>query len=197
MEFKSVTNDRAQIHWARVANGAFMYWNGTETIKFSKLTGKIIGVTFRMNTYNGTDYETALIMTDYQGERWVFSVRTDSQYFRSLVNYLMFADQEGKLFETLEFCPRTKTDQHGRTFNKLFVALKGGYFLKQWFTVGDPKNIPQAIKHDIGGKIVWIWTAQDEYLKNWLLDKFNGNVHGERQPAEQPPLEENPDDLPF
>jgi hypothetical protein len=94
---KMFSNDSPHIVWAKVRNGWLAVWNGKEEILFRHAYGRIVGVSYKMDEWNGNEFEIVLVHLVHDGERWILSMRTDSQYFRTMCNYLYTASAEGVL----------------------------------------------------------------------------------------------------
>lgn len=199
---KAVQQESPRVYWARVRNGRFSIWDGRQEVDFKHLNGRICGIYFKNDEYNGTSYEIALFHLIFEDERWIMSVRVDSQYFRTLCNYLHSVQAAGKLHETLTFSPMLD-EKEGRKFSALYVSQGQKYF-RAHFTQTSGRSADQPIVHEVGGRKIYDWTPVNDFYKAFLTSNFSAGWDGvkhETEPApaslDIPPPPEDPDDLPF
>ena len=202
------SNDSTHIVWARVRNGMISVWNGGEEILFKHAYGRIVGISYKMDEWNGTEFERVLVHLVHDDERWILSMRTDSQYFRTMCNYLVTAGAQGVLYESLRFAP-TMNEKAGKKYSALYIS-HGDKFLHAYYRTGKPFGIndkhiaglPDPNTIEIGGRTVYDFTPQVEFYKAFLSRHFSpgwGDSEAKPTPADAftaAPLED-PDDLPF
>jgi len=197
---KMFTNDIPHIVWARVRNGSLVVWTGKEEISFRHAYGRIRGVAYKMDEYNGQLYEICLLHLVHEGDRWILSLRTDSQYFRSMCNYLYTAAGLGVLGEPLRFAP-SFTEKNGKKYSAIYVS-HGEKYLKAHFNATNMGALPQPVTALIGGRTVYDFSPLTNFYKEFLAQHF---TQGWGEPIEPlaaagvniPAPEEDPDDLPF
>ena len=199
---KAVTSESPHIYWARVRGGSISVWNGTENIKYKSITGRIAGVYFKQDEYNALPYEVALFYLIYDTERWIMSMRVDSQYFRTLCNYLHTAMVDGLLSMPLKFTPGMN-EKDGKRYAAVYVSVPNdGPWIRAYFRAG-ASILPPPNVTELGGRKIYDWTPQNEYYKEWLRTNFAGGFDQEGTkitdiiPAPPPEPSEDPDDLPF
>lgn len=196
---KMFSNDSPHIVWARVRNGMLAVWNGKEEILFRHAYGRIVGISYKLDEWNGTEFEIVLVHLVHDGERWILSMRTDSMYFRTMCNYLVTAGADGVLGDPLRFAP-TMSEKAGKKYSALYVG-HGDKFLRAYYRAGSP-GLPEPVTAQIGGRTVYDFTPQVEFYKAFLARHFSpgwGDSEAKPTPADAftaAPLED-PDDLPF
>jgi hypothetical protein len=200
---KAVSNESPLIHWARVRNGQITVWNGNETVRFKKISGKINGVYFKSDEYNALPYEVALFHLTFQDERWILSMRVDSQYFRTLCNYLHTLFADGRHTQTLTFTP-AMNEKDGKRYAAVYLSIyappgEKEMMIRAYFRT-EGSILPPPIITELGGRKLYDWTPVNDYYKEWLKTNFPaGYDGGTTQIMEQlpPPPSDDPDDLPF
>lgn len=186
------------IYWARVRNGALAVWNGKEEQIFYRLKGRLIGVYFKSDEWNGQTFELCLFHIQYQDERWIMSVRVDSQYFRTLCNYLHTCYAEGCHREELTFAPAL-TEKDGKKFTAIYVQNGRGNWVRSYFSKGSA--LPAPLVTQVANKTFYDWTPVNAYYTTWLKTNFPSGWGDAAETAiveiVPPPPADDPDDLPF
>ena len=136
---------------------------GEEPVYFNAISGVINGVKFEKETYQGKDYEKALITLTDNGERYILQMNTESGYFRGFCNSLKSGDP--KLAVRISPSSKVENDKPKTT---CFVS-QNGKALKHAYTINNMGNLPQVEKVTFKGKDQWDGTKQIEFWKNWLL----------------------------
>lgn len=191
---KAVQNQAPTIYWARVRNGMLVVWDGKQEIEFRRLTGKIVGVVYKEDEYAHRTYELALLHVLYQDERWIFSMRVDSQYFRTLCNYLHTCKDEGIHMDELIFCP-SYSEKDGKKWTAIYIQQKNERWVRSW--KHELPYLPSVSESN--GKKIYDWTVVNNYYKNWLLNEYGTgwqSIHNIVPDSVEPPPDD-PDDLPF
>jgi hypothetical protein len=198
---KMFTNDVPSIIWARVRNGEIVVWNGREELKFRHAYGRIRGVAYKMDEWNGQAYELCLVHLTHDGERWILSLRTDSQYFRSMCNYLYTAESLGVLGDPLRFAP-VITEANGKNYSHLYIS-HGDKYLRGYFGKNAGQGLPAPLKIDVAGRTVYDFSPITTFYKEFLARHFSpgwGEPTADAMPEAfqvPPPPADDPDDLPF
>ncbi len=194
---KAVQYDSPLIYWARVRNGALAVWDGKEEREYKRLKGKLIGVYFKDDEFNGVKFEICLFHVQYQDERWIMSIRVDSQYFRTLCNYLHSCFADGIIREELTFCPAL-TEKDGKKFTAVYVQDARGRWVRSYF--GPKSALPAPITTELAGRKLFDWSPVNSYYRTWLSTNFPqgwGDAASTTVTEVIPPPPDDPDDLPF
>lgn len=195
---KAVQIESPVIFWARVRNGALVVWDGKEERTYARIRGVVRGVYFKDDEYNGQPYQIALFHIQYQDEKWIMSVRVDSQYFRTLCNYLHTCYADGYLSEELTFAPAL-AEKDGKKYTAIYVMNARGQWVRSYF--GQNSALPQPLVTELAQKKYFDWSPVNGYYVAWLKSTFpagwgdaaNAAITG----VIPPPPAEDPDDLPF
>lgn len=194
---KAVQQEAPKIYWAKVRNGLLQVWDGKHIHEFRRLTGKIVGIYFKEEEYSGTNYELALFHITYQDERWIMSVKLDSQYFRTLCNYLHSCKDIGINHDELIFCP-SYSERDGKKWTAIYIQQKNERWIKSFRHELQPPFIPSVT--EAGNKKIYDWSGLNNYYKNWLMSEYGHGweKHNNNVPDETiVPPPDDPDDLPF
>lgn len=194
---KAVQQQTPKIFWAKVKNGILQVWDGKHIHEFKTLSGKIVGIYFKDEEYNGTKYELALFHVIYMDERWIMSVRVDSQYFRSLCNYLHTCKDMGIHNDELIFCP-SYSEREGKKWTSIYIQQKNERWVKSYKHELELPYIPKIT--EAGNRKIYDWTNLNNYYKNWLLSQYGhgwDRIVNVIPDVEIIPPPDDPDDLPF
>lgn len=199
---KMFSNDVPHIVWAKVRNGKLVVWTGKEEMEFRHAYGRIVGIAYKVDEWNGQEFELVLVHLVHDGERWILSMRTDSQYFRSMVNYLFTAFTEGVLSDPLRFAPHV-IEKDGKKYSAMYVS-SGDKYLRAYFGRNAGQGLPEPIVTTLpNGKKYWDFSPQTKFYKEFLAQHFTagwGDAPEDPTPTSSvliPPPAEDPDDLPF
>jgi hypothetical protein len=167
-----------------------------EPIYYSDLLGYITKVEFKDDEYNGKKFEVAKFFIQDVDDRFCLQMRTDSGYFRGLVNCL----KSGNPKEKFLIKPNYK-ETDGRPKTTCFVTQEGKV-LKHAYTLSNMGDLPPAEKITFKGTEVWDSSKQMIFWKNWLLAEswYSGGepIKSKIQKEEPQHIESlEDDDLPF
>jgi len=129
---------------------------------FKDISGYIVKTEIKMDEFKGEKVETMLFYILDDGERYCLKMRTDSGYFRALVNCLKSGDLKEKFIIT----PNYK-EVDGKPKTTCFVKQDGS-ILKHFHTKANQGDLPEYKIITLKGKEVVDSSNQLEYWKNWL-----------------------------
>jgi hypothetical protein len=164
---------------------------------YTDLSGFIVKVEFRMDEFNGQNFEVAEFFVSDAGTMYCLKMRTDSGYFRGFANSL----KNGNPKEKFQIVPSYK-EQDGKVKTTIFVKQNGNV-LKHAHTLGNMGDLPQAEKTTFKGKDIWDSTNQITYWKKFLSNTAWYQEYIEQQTYTKPLFEKTEtkeifeDDLPF
>jgi hypothetical protein len=163
-----------------------------EPVYYTEISAYITKVDFRIDELNGKKFEVAEFNMLEDGEKYVLKLRTDSGYFRGLVNSL----KSGNTKDKFTIIPNYK-EEEGKTKTTCFVK-QNGQTLKHAHTLANPGDLPPAEKVSFKGQEMWDSSNQLSYWKKFLT---NATWYNEENIQEEeillPPDEFIDDDLPF
>jgi hypothetical protein len=168
-----------------------------EPIYYTDLLGYIMKVEFKDDEYQGKQFEIAKFYIVDVDNRFCLQMRTDSGYFRGLVNSLKSGNSKDKFLIKPNY-----QEKDGKPKTTCFVSQEGKV-LKHAHTLSNMGDLPPAEKINFRGTETWDSTKQLQYWKNYLLNMewYNPNLPTENTPT--PKKEEieieslEDDDLPF
>lgn len=163
-----------------------------EPLYYTDLTGYIMKVEFKDDEYQGKKFEIAKFYVIDMDNRYCLQMRTDSGYFRGLVNSLKSGNPKEKFLIKPNY-----QEKDGKQKTTCFVTQEGKV-LKHAHTLSNMGDLPPAEKINFRGSEVWDSTKQNQYWKNWLLttDWYNPNIPTTKKEEIQIESLED-DDLPF
>jgi hypothetical protein len=162
-------------------NGSVVYVNTskgkltTKTMEgevktFDSLTGRLTGIEFKDDEYNGIKFEKLILTLDDGTSRYLLQMRMDSGYARGF----LFAIKNADLSQDLTLIPNAK-EVNGKSQTTVFLK-QGGTTLKWVWTKDHPGDLPQLSKVMLKGNTVYDNTEQTAYLKNMLLTEIVPNL---------------------
>ncbi len=180
------------IYWASLNMGKFeIYHNGVKTY-VSKLLGRIVGYHIKADEYNGKNFNVMLFHTEYLNEKTIIAVRTDTGYFRTLVNYLWSAYHLGHKDEIFIFSPALKEDQGKKIFSIFLQNSKTQIWYKAFHTK-ETNSLPVPKNEIINGAIVWDWSEIVKFYENFIVHIYKPGWNNQEKPS----IINEADDLPF
>lgn len=203
---KAAMNSQAPVYWASIKTGKFEIYHNGQKFTAARIAGRIVGQYMKDDAYEGRKFRICLLHTEYDGERTIIAVRTDSGYFRTLVNYLTSANAQGRANETFVFSPSYKEDA-GRKIAAMFLQDSE---LKIWykaFHTKDTQTLPQPKKISINGADVWDWSDIVQYYERFIIATYPQGWPDQLRPAfninpvadynQAPVIINEADDMPF
>lgn len=202
---KAAMNTQAPVYWASIKTGKFEVYHNGQKFTAARIAGRIVGQYMKDDAYEGRKFRICLLHTEYDGERTIIAVRTDSGYFRTLANYLTSANAQGRANETFIFSPSYKEDA-GRKIAAMFLQDAE---LKTWykaFHTKETQTLPQPKKVSINGADVWDWSDIVQYYERFIIatypqgwpDQLSApNIKPVADYNQAPVIMNEADDLPF
>lgn len=203
---KAAMNSQAPVYWASIKTGKFEVYHNGQKFTAGRIAGRIVGQYMKDDAYEGRKFRICLFHTEYDGERTIIAVRTDSGYFRTLANYLTSANAQGRAGETFIFSPSYK-EEGNRKIAAMFLQDAD---LKVWykaFHTKETQTLPQPKKVSINGADVWDWSDIVQYYERFIIATYpqgwpEGSSAAAIIPAvtdyiPTPVLFNDADDLPF
>lgn len=189
-------NAKQRITFVNVSKGK-LYTKEKEKdpVFYTEISAYITRVEFRADELNGKKFEVAEFNMLEEGEKYVLKLRTDSGYFRGLVNSL----KSGNTKEKFTIIPNYK-EEEGKTKTTCFVKQNGDT-LKHAHTLANPGDLPPAEKVSFKGQEMWDSSNQLTYWKKFLTNAswYKPTEETSQQEDVPPPFEDDfiDDDLPF
>lgn len=193
------------VYWASIKAGKFEIYKDGQKFTASRIAGRIVGQYMKDDAYEGRKFRICLLHTDYDGERCIIAVRTDSGYFRTLCNYLTSAQRIGKAGATFIFSPSYKED-NGKKIAALFLQDGDN---QNWYKAAHTKEtqtLPQPRQVQINGATVWDWSPVVEFYERFITATYpqgwpdpgtEYKYHIQPLDFNQAPVINDADDLPF
>jgi hypothetical protein len=169
---KAAMNSQAPVYWASIKTGKFEVYHNGQKFTAGRIAGRIVGQYMKDDAYEGRKFRICLFHTEYDGERTIIAVRTDSGYFRTLANYLTSANAQGRAGETFIFSPSYK-EENGRKIAAMFLQDAE---LKVWykaFHTKETQTLPQPKKVSINGADVWDWSDIVQYYERFIIATYS------------------------
>lgn len=150
--------------------------NGEDSIElYENLTGRIVGVQFKDESYNGQDFLVAVFEIVDNVDTYLLQIRVDSGYFRTLCNSLKSGDVNRIVKLSAMF-----TDAGGKTKTVMFVK-QDGKTLKHFHTQDKLGDLPPLEKVTYKGKERYDGTNQQKYWMDWLSSINFGDKEEEKK----------------
>ena len=189
--------ESSNVTYVSISKGRFFTkLKDREPVFYTDLLAYITKVEFRDDEYNCKKFELAKFTMIEDGRTFILQIRTDSGYFRSLVNCL----KSGNTKEKYNIIPNFK-EIEGKTKTTCFVK-QDGKTLKHFHTINNMGDLPEAKKVVFKGQEVWDSSNQLSYWKNWLMkadwyNPSNNKKDDEYESTIPSDLFQEEDDLPF
>jgi len=161
---KAFDQQKEKIYWIKIKDGAFVYWNGKEEELYTEFTGVLTDVFFKQEEYQGKQFEEALFIHMYKGEKYILSMRCDTSYFRQFCNLI----RNSIIGVEILIRPKMETIL-GKKKVSIFVK-QNDTWLKGFYSKNDPKDLPQAEIIEVGNQKIYNNYLQIEFWKAYLKD---------------------------
>lgn len=193
------------VYWASIKTGKFEIYKDGQKFTASRIAGRIVGQYMKDDAYEGRKFRICLLHTEYDGERCIIAIRTDSGYFRTLCNYLTSAQRIGKASAIFIFSPSYKED-NGKKIAALFLQDAD---TQHWYKAAHTKEtqtLPQPRTVQIDGATVWDWSDVVLFYERFITATYPQGwpdaQHIDSKPLtaldfNQAPVINDADDLPF
>lgn len=179
----SLTNNTSGIY-VNLVRGKFAVKeknrNGEDQVgMYDNLTGRIIGVQFKEDQYNGQEFTVAVFEIVDNQNTYLLQIRVDSGYFRTLCNSLRSAD-----VNRIVTLSGIYTKTNNKTKTVLFVK-QDGKTLKHYFTKDNMGELPALEKVTYNNKDRYDSTKQQQFWMDWLTSLNLGNKQQEQSIIQQ------------
>lgn len=155
-------NNSARLIYLNISKGVLTYKKDGVKQTTGAVSGIITAVNFKIENYQGVDYEQCGITIVDGEEKYQLQMNSDSGYFRGFCNFL----KSGSPTERVKLAPNYK-EVDGKKKSTCFVE-QDGKALKAFHTKDNPGDYPQMEKVTFKGKDQWDGSNQITYWKNWL-----------------------------
>jgi hypothetical protein len=159
--------DRSGAKWLQLTRGRLVLKSkdGT-TSEHDSLEGRIIGIDFRDNVYDGKTTRQIHLIFDDGDDQYQLAIAVGSGYGKQLILKLATAD----LLQPVEITP-TFAEDGPRKNSGMFVSQFGQH-LKQLWTRDNPGPLPPLKEVVVKGQTVWDDTEQCEFLEEYVTSQL-------------------------
>jgi len=188
---------QGSLTYVNIKEGNLIVKKGETIENYGSVGGVIRKVEFTQETYESQKYEVAKIYIDNVGDLFCLQIPVRTGYFRGFCNSLRSSNNPRGI---IKISPSYKKDgATGKITTTCYVTEEGSSKPLKWtYTKANMGNLPQLVKHEIAGKVIWDDTQQLFFWKQWLLSLFEVDSTPAAAPAATTTKEEhhiNPDDL--
>lgn len=155
----------SQAQWVGLSNGVFSVKHGETKEEYAAFSGLLVGIGFvDKKGFEGREYRQMVLTFQSGSEIYKIGLDTRNGYARSIKMKLPNVD----LTREFELVPTYKAE----TKDASCFANQDGIAIKQKWTRDNPGDLPPAESAKLGGKTVWDFSAQEQWLEKYLLDNI-------------------------
>lgn len=181
-----LSNTTGGITYLNLKEGKFARKNANGDIElFDAVEGKITGIEFQDDEYNGTKFRKLKLVLEDEGQKYLVQVRTDSGYYRGLTNSVANAD----LNQPVKLIASSKTGDNGKPQTTIFVNQNGKALKWKW-SKDNPGDLPELEKVKVKGQMVYDNSKQLEFFEKFWKSKtlFGAVINSEKPTEEETPF---------